>query len=195
MAIRVAGVQIGWRTSTLARVADGIRVVELFSTGEFGEQRTEILLSTAGRIRQVQQGGVLSGIPIRTSLEYRRDRVRGVTVVTSPQGPRAVQADTLLPPGTIDDNAVALFLPALPWAPGVRWSFQVFDGETNTVQSMTLAVLGTASVSLPQGPEETWEAELSGGPNVVRYYITQRSPYRIARMVVVGTQVELSLVN
>jgi hypothetical protein len=195
MTIRVGGVAIGWRTSSLQRIEGGLRVVELFSAGEFGEQRTEILLAPDGRVRQVQQGGVLSGVPIRTSLEYRRNRVRGVTVVTSRQGPLTITADTTIPAGTIDDNAVALFLPTLPWDVGARWTFLVFDGETNSVQPMTLAVLGTASLSLAQGTEETWEAELTGGPNVVRYYITRSAPHRVARMVVVGTQVELLLVN
>lgn len=195
MTIRVGGAAIGWRTSSLTRVADGIRVVELFSAGEFGEQRTEILLALDGRVRQVQQGGVLSGVPIRTSLEYRRNRVRGVTVVTSRQGPVTIAADTTLPAGTIDDNAVALFLPTLPWELGARWTFQVFDGETNSVQTMTLAVLGTASVSLAQGPEETWEVELTGSAYTLRYYVTRSAPHRVARMVQVGAQVEYVLVN
>jgi hypothetical protein len=195
MTIRVGGVVIGYRTSSLERTETGFRVVELFSAGEFGEQRTEILLAPDGRVRQVQQGGVLSGVPIRTSLEYRRDRVRGVTVVTSNRGPLTVTADTTLPPGTIDDNALALFLPTLPWGAGARWSFQVFDGETNAVQATTLTVLGSASVTLAGGPEETWEAELTGGPNVVRYYITRAAPHRIGRIVLVGTQIELLLAN
>jgi len=195
MTMLVRGVAIGWRVSTLRRTEDGFRFVELFSAGEFGEQRTEILLAPDGRVRQVQQGGVLSGVPIRTSLEYRRNRVRGVTVVTSRDGPLSIAADTVLPAGTFDDNALAIFLPTLPWAAGARWTFLVFDGETNAVQTTTLAVLGTASVSLPQGPEETWEVELSGGPNVARYYITRAAPHRIARMVLVGTPIELLLMN
>lgn len=186
---------LGWQTSQLVKSNGELRVVDQFDLGEFGQQRTEIQLSKAGRIRWVQQGGILQGVPIRTSLEYRRDRVRGVTVVPSAQGPMTLEADTTLPAGTIDDNAIALFLPALPWGNGARWSFPVFIGGENAIRTMTLTVLGTATVSLPSGPTATWEAELDGGRAPLRFYVTQSSPHRLARIEVVGTGLEFVLVN
>ncbi|HVX90049.1 MAG TPA: DUF3108 domain-containing protein [Gemmatimonadales bacterium] len=195
LVVRVQGQVLGWQTSQLTRNDGAIRVVDQFDLGEFGQQRTEIQLTKEGRLRWVQQGGILQGVPIRASLEYRRNQVRGVTVVPSPQGPVTLEADTTLPPGAIDDNAIALFLPTLPWAEGARWSFPVFIGGENTIRTMTLTVLGTASVSLPAGPIDTWEAELDGGRAPVRFYVTRSSPHRLARIEVVGTGLEFVLVN
>jgi hypothetical protein len=195
MVVRVQGRALGWQTSQLIKNDGALRVVDQFDLGEFGQQRTEIQLSKEGRIRWVQQGGILQGVPIRTSLEYRRNRVRGVTVVPSPQGPVTLEADTTLPAGTIDDNAIALFLPSLPWADGARWSFPVFIGGESAIRTMTLTVLGTASVTLPSGPTDTWEAELDGGRAPVRFYVTRSSPHRLARIEVVGTGLEFVLVN
>ena len=195
MVARIRGQALGWQTSRLVRTDGGLRVVDQFSLGEFAQQRTEIELTHEGRIRWVRQGGVLQGVPIRTSLEYRRDRVRGVTVVPSPQGPVTLAADTTLPAGTIDDNSIALFLPTLPWAADSRWSFSVFVGGENAIRTMTLTVVGSASVSLPSGPVDTWEAELGGGRAPVRFYVTQASPHRLTRIEVVGTGLEFVLVN
>ena len=195
LVVRVQGKVLGWQTSQLTRSSGTLRVVDQFDLGEFGQQRTEIQLTKEGRLRWVQQGGILQGVPIRASLEYRRDRVRGVTVVPSPQGPVSLEADTTLPPGTIDDNSITLFLPALPWAEGARWSFPVFVGGENAIRTMTLTVVGTASVTLPIGPTDTWEAELDGGRAPVRFYVTRSAPHRLARIEVVGTGLEFVLVN
>lgn len=195
LVVRIQGRVLGWQTSQLMTGDGGLRVVDQFTIGEFGQQRTEIQLTKEGRIRWVQQGGMLQGVPIRATLEYRRNRVRGVTVVPSPQGPVAIEADTTLPAGTIDDNAITLYLPTLPWAAGARWSFPVFIGGENSIRTMTLTVLGAASVSLPSGPTDTWDAELEGGRAPVRFYVTQSAPHRVARIEVVGTGLEFVLVN
>lgn len=195
LVVRVQGRVLGWQTSQLIRSNGELRVVDQFDLGEFGQQRTEIQLSKEGRIRWVQQGGILQGVPIRTSLEYRRNRVRGVTVVPSARGPITLEADTTLPAGTIDDNAIALYLPALPWADGARWSFPVFIGGENVIRTMNLTVLGTASVTLPSGPIDTWQAELDGGRAPLRFYVTLSTPHRLVRIEVVGTGLEFLLVN
>lgn len=195
LVVRVQGRTLGWQTSQLVKSDGSLRVIDQFDLGEFGQQRTEIQLSREGRIRWVQQGGILQGVPIRASLEYRRNKVRGVTVVPSAQGPLTLEADTTLPAGTIDDNAIALYLPTLPWANGARWTFPVFVGGENAIRTMTLTVLGTASITLPSGPVDTWEAELDGGRAPLRFYVTQSVPHRLARIEVVGTGLEFVLVN
>lgn len=203
MTVRVQGVPLGYQTSRLVRTDNGLEVTDHLSLGAFAEQRTQILLDKAGRIRWVQQGGIVQGVTIRTSLEYRRNRVRGVTVVPTPAGGVTVAADTTIPNGTIDDNAIPLFLPALPWAPAVQWSFPGFVTTNDTirkvpvdsVRAMTLTVTGSATVSLPGGPVETWQAELRGGPAPVLYFVTKAPPHRLVRMEVVGAGLEFLLVN
>jgi hypothetical protein len=195
LVIRAGTAVIGWQTLQMVRTSDGFRFVDNVNLGGFGYQRTEVLLGADGRIRWVQQGGVTNAVPIRASLEYRRNRVRGVTVVASGEGPISVEADTTLPSGTIDDNALALYLPALPWADGARWTFPVFVGGELSVRQMTLAVVGTATVALASGSVETWQAELTGGVALIRFYITREAPHRVARYELVGTNLDFILVN
>ncbi|HET7042978.1 MAG TPA: hypothetical protein VFI13_13250 [Gemmatimonadales bacterium] len=199
----VRGVPIGWQTSQVTRSGDGIRVVDHLSIGAFAEQRTEILLGRDGTVHWVQQGGIVQGVPIRTSLEYRRNRVRGVTVVPTSLGGVAIPADTTIPPGTIDDNAITAFLPALPWGPDARWTFPDFVATSDTirkvlvdsVRTMTLRVTGPATVSLPTGAVSTWQVELGGGPSPVVYFISQDRPHRLVRMELPGAGFEFVLVN
>lgn len=193
--IRAGTAEIGWQIFQVVRTADGFRYVDDVNLGGFGYQRTEVLVAADGRIRWVQQGGVTNAVPIRASLEYRRNRVRGVTVVASKDGPLPIEVDTTLPSGTIDDNALTLYLPTLPWADGARWTFPVFIGGERSVRQHTLAVVGTATVSLPSGAVETWQVELTGGNAPVRFYVTRAAPHRIARYELVGTNLEFLLVN
>lgn len=203
MMVRVKGVPLGYRTSQLVRADNGLQVTDHLSLGAFAEYRTEIQLDKEGRIRWVQQGGIVQGVTIRTSLEYRRNRVRGVTVVPTPGGGVTVAADTTIPAGTIDDNAIELYLPALPWTPTAQWTFPDFVTANDTirhtpvdsVRQMTLTVTGPATVSLPAGPVETWQAELRGGPAPVLYFVTKAAPHRLVRTEIVGAGIEFVLVN
>lgn len=191
MVARVQGRVIGWWVSRLRLDDDGIQVTDQLSLGEFAQQRTEILLDREGRLRRLQLGGSITGVQIRASLEYRRNRVRGVSV----EGTTVVETDTLLPPGAIDDNAIALFLPALPLASGARWTFPVFSGRNNELRQVTLTVLGAASVSIPSGAVDTWEIELAGGESPLRYYVTQSSPHRLVRMDLLSVGISFLIVN
>ena len=195
MVVLVRGQPFGWQTSQLIRTADGFRVVEQFSLGEFVQQRTEILLGKDGTIRWVQRGGTVNGVTVHTSLEYRRGRVRGVSVAPVAGAPMTLETDKALPAGTIDENAIALYLPTLPWALGAKFSFNVFSGDENAVRPMTLTVLGTATVTLASGSVEAWEIQLDGGPATVRYYMTRSEPHRMARMDLLETGWSLLLVN
>lgn len=203
MLVRVKGVPLGYRTSQVARLDNGLQVTDHLSLGAFAEYRTEILLDKDGRIRWVQQGGIVQGVTVRTSLEYRRNRVRGVTVVPTAVGGVTVVADTSIPTGTVDDNAIELYLPALPWSPTAQWTFPDFvtandsirKTPVDSVRLMTLTVTGPATVSLPAGPVETWQAELRGGPAPVLYFVTKATPHRLVRTEIVGAGIEFVLVN
>jgi hypothetical protein len=195
MVVRVRGQTLGWQTSQLVRTGDGFRVVEQFSLGEFVQQRTEILLAKDGTIRWVQRGGTVNGVAVRTSLEYRRGRVRGVSVAPVAGAPMTLETNKAVPAGTIDENAIALYLPTLPWAAGAKFSFNVFSGDENTIRPMTLTVLGTATVTLSSISVEAWEVQLDGGPATVRYYLTLSAPHRLARIDLLETGWSLLLVN
>jgi hypothetical protein len=196
MLVSVQGRVLGSYTSRMVLADDGWHMTDRLDLGEFARQQTEITLDRSGRLRRVQLGGVTNGIQIRASLEYRRNRVKGVTVAstaglladstaaadTSQVRSISVVADTTLPAGTIDDNALLLYLPALPWADGARWTFPVFSGQQNVVRTVTFTVLGSATVALRSGTTETWEVDVSGTASPAKYYISKSEPHRLIRL-------------
>ncbi|MFI5234712.1 MAG: hypothetical protein ACHQXA_03300 [Gemmatimonadales bacterium] len=193
--VLVRGTPLGYNRSAFTRTDQGFLYVNETQIGAFVLQRTEIALDRAGAVWQVLQGGQIQGINIRTSLEYRRGRVKGVTV--APSGGQAVSfiVDTVVPAGTVDDNAIPLYLPALAWGPQASWKFTAFVSGENTFRAMELSVIGTDTVSVPAGQFETWEAELRGGQAPVRFFVTKSVPHRVVREELVGTPVEFALVK
>jgi len=200
MVVSVRGKEVGWYTSRLELAEDGWHMTDQLTITGFVQQRSEILVDRSGRLRRVQLGGVTNGIQIRASLEYRRNRVRGVTVgspagllgdSTAPLDTTQVRsisivADTVLPPGTIDDNALLFYLPILPWAEGAHWTVPVFSGQDNVLRRVTFTVRGPASVALRSGTVETWEVDGTGGAAPLKYYVSQAAPHRLVRMELTG---------
>ncbi|MBW8772586.1 MAG: hypothetical protein JF590_04750 [Gemmatimonadetes bacterium] len=200
MVVSVQGKVVGWYTSDLARAEDGWHLTDQLTIVGFVQQRSEILVDRSGKLRRVQLGGVTNGIQIRASLEYRRDRVRGVTVGgpagmlgdstapvdTSPVRSISIVADTVLPPGTIDDNALLFYLPMLPWAEGAHWTVPVFSGQENVIRRVTFAVRGAAAVALRTSTVDTWEVDATGGASPLKYYVSQSAPHRVVRMELTG---------
>jgi hypothetical protein len=207
MVLTVRGQPVGWFTSRVTRANNGIHATDQLNVGAISQQLTQIDFDLRGRLTRVQLGGTISGISIRASLEYRRNRVRGVTVGSSAgllpdSGADSSQvrsivipADTVLPPGTIDDNAILFYLPALPWAEGARFSFPVFFGQENKVRVVTLTALRRVVVGLRNGPVEVWEVELTGGLSSVRYFVTESAPHRLVRMYFTEVDLTFTLQN
>lgn len=195
MVVRTKGIVVGWRTLQVVKTDGGFLAQDRLDLGAFAQLQTEVSLDQRGRLRWVQQGGNLAGIPVRTSLEYRRDRVRGVAVVADTSGPRTVESDARIPPGTIDDLTLSIFLPALPWAEGAVWRFPNYVADAAQLQSMTLTVIGPATVSLPSGPTEAWQGQLSGGFADYVLFVSRSKPHRVLRIEVPAVGLEYLLVN
>lgn len=193
--VLVRGTPLGYRRVEFARVPGGWSYVDETQIGAFVLQRTEISLDKSGVVRQVLQGGQVQGIDIRTSLQYQRGRARGITV--APSGGKGVTfaVDTAVPPGTIDDNAIPLYLPALAWGTDTLWTFTSFVSGENALHSLRLHVTGGATVSVPAGEFEAWIVELDGGPAPVRFAVTKSPPHRVVREELVGTPIEFVLVK
>ena len=195
MVVTVRGRPLGWFTSRVSRNGANLHLSDQLSLGEYAQQRTELDFDRSGRLLQVQLGGITTGISIRASLQYRQGRVKGVTVAstaglladststdTAQVRSISVIADTALPAGTIDDNAILFYLPALPWADGARFSVPVYFGQQDLIRTVTLGVLGRATVALRAGPVEVWEVEVGGSLAPARYYISTARPHRLVRM-------------
>lgn len=193
--VLVRATPLGFRTVELDRVRTGWRYVDVTQIGAFVLQRTELDLDHAGAVHQVMQGGQVQGIDIRTSLEYRRGRAVGVTVVPSGGKAVTVPVDTPVPAGTIDDNAIPLYLSALEWGSDTAWTFPAFVSGENALHTMRLHVTDSATVEVPAGRFVTWVAELDGGPTAVRFFVTRAPPHRLVREELVGTPIEFVLVQ
>ena len=193
--VLVRATSLGFRTVELDRVRSGWRYVDVTQIGAFVLQRTELDLDQTGAVRQVMQGGQVQGIDIRTSLEYRRGRAVGVAVVPSGGKAVTVPVNAVVPAGTIDDNAIPLYLPALDWGTDTAWSFPAFVSGENALHTMRLHITDTATVEVPAGRFPAWVAELDGGPTAVRFFISRAPPHRIVREELVGTPIEFVLVR
>jgi len=101
--------------------------------------------------------------------------------------------DTTVAPGTLDDNAIQALLPALPWTAGARWTAPVFASGLGTSLTMTLAVAGEESVTVPAGTFQVFRAELTGGPQPVTFYVTKAAPFRLVKVAIAGTPIEMQL--
>ncbi|MGB7211797.1 MAG: hypothetical protein WBC97_04145 [Gemmatimonadales bacterium] len=193
--VLVRSTPLGFRTVELDRTRTGWRYADVIQIGAFVLQRTEIDLDAEGAVRQVMQGGQVQGIDIRTSLTYRRGRAVGVTV--TPAGGKAVTVtvNAAVPAGTIDDNAIPLYLPTLAWGADTAWSFPAFVSGENALHTMRLHTIDSATVEVPAGRFATWVADLDGGPTAVRFFVTRSSPHHVVREELVGTPIEFILTH
>ena len=68
--------------------------------------------------------------------------------------------DTIVPAGIVDDNALQALLPALKWAPNLRWTIPVFASGQNRVRKLTLTVRAVGTVTVPAG---SFQAYMTAG--------------------------------
>ena len=190
-AILVQGAQLGFSAFGVEVVGNGRRLTEHSSIAGLVEQTTTIEIGPDGAVRSVRQAGKNQGEPTSIELEYAGGRVRGTATTVGADGPKTVQIDTTVAAGTLDDNAVQGLLPALPWAPGARWTFPVFSGGQNESKLTTLAVAATETVTLPSGPVEAYRVEWTDGWQPATFWITTAEPHRVVRLAVANAPVEI----
>ena len=180
----------------LEATADGLRYTEETQIPAAGVQQiTTLLLGAKGEMRQVTQSGKAQGQDSKIDVTYADGRVKGSATTPGQGGPKTIAIDTTIAAGTIDDNAIQALLPGLPWAAGARWSAPVFASGQGASTQMTLAVTGEESVTVPAGTFAVYRAELSGGPQPVTFYVTKAAPFRLVKVAIAGTPIEMQLVK
>src|SRR2546428_3451875 len=116
------------------RSRDSLLYVERSSLGSGTfEQRTTVLLDPAdGSVRQVDQVTTQQGQKAETHLSYAGGRVKGQSAAPQQDGSiKRYDIDTVLPPGTVDENAVPFVVPALPLAAGKAFTLSFFTPSEN----------------------------------------------------------------
>jgi hypothetical protein len=183
---RTVGVQVG----TLERSADGLVYTETTNIGNIISQTSKVSMDPGGRMRNLAQTGKMRGQDTKIDLAYSPGKVKGSAHVLGPNGPMNLAVDTIVPAGILDDNQLQALLPALNWAPNVRWTIPIFASGQNRVRTLTLTVRAVGTVSVPAGSFQAYMADLEGEDQKVTFYISVDPPHRLLRLTVAGTPLE-----
>lgn len=206
-AIVAGGTARGWQRVTVARDGDGWLLRDAVALGAAVRQESRVRLAADLSERALRQEGQMGPAPMTIALDWTAnragDRVRG-TAVTPSGGPpggssgpmtRSLAIDTVVTPGTVDDNAVLPLLPAARWGASLDVAFPVLASGTGAVSTYRLRVLGADSTTVPAGRFDTWRAEMQGGGRTVVLHVTRAAPHRIVRASPVGAPFEMQRVH
>ncbi len=190
--ILVQGNPFGEEIRTLTRVQDDGRdawqMITATTLGPIVTQHDTTTFEPASlRPIRVRQGGRVQGTETFVRLDYAGGRVRGSSRTPSRPGqpPNEHAVDTTVTDATLDDNQVAGVLPALPYAPGARFTMPVFSGGENALKTYTVAVIGEETVTVPGGTFACWKVEVTGATTPVTFYIARDTP-RIIKLELSG---------
>jgi zinc protease len=192
-AVMVQGNPFGSVSDTLERDASGFRYREATRIGGFVEQDTDLRLNAALEPLEVRQSGRIQGMETTIHVTFANGRAQGSATTPDPAtgALRTVAIDTVVPPGVIEENLLSVIIPALDWTDDARHIVSVFSSSTGEVHTVTLAVSGREVASTPAGDAECWVIQATGGPQAVTLYATTAPPYRVMKIAIVGTPVEM----
>ncbi|TFG51395.1 MAG: hypothetical protein E4H38_01670 [Gemmatimonadales bacterium] len=63
------------------------------------------------------------------------------------------------------------------------------------MRTMTLTVADITPVTVPAGTFECFRGDLEGGPQRISFFVTRSAPYRMVRIEIANTPVELVAIN
>jgi len=178
-------------------VVDGDSIVYSESTviGPFQQQSTVVLNGDLS-MRRTDQTGLVQGQRTEVHLVYAGGRVKGTSQSPQPgAAPKTITVDTTVADGTIDDNALAVLLPALPLAQGKTFNLNVFSSGEGTTKVVSVKVTAIESVVVPGGTFPAYRLELSGMQLPIVMHITQQAPRRIVRVAPTGAPLVFELVK
>jgi len=194
-AIIVQGREVGFQRTSLKKTPSGFEYTEETGIGTAVTQSTQVSLNPDLSVRTVSQHGKVQGKDAYINIGYAGRRVRGNALVAAPQS-KQFAIDTVISPGTIDDNAIQPLLAALPWASHAAWKLTIFSAGKNASSSGTLTVIDTATVRVAAGTFKTWRAELiSGDGSGVNFFVTTRAPHRLVKVTINESPLEFALVK
>jgi hypothetical protein len=194
-AIVAGGAARGWQRIVVERDAAGWRLRDAVVLGAAVRQESRIRLAPDLSEVELRQEGQMGPALMTIALDWAGNRVRGTAVTPSRGAAGPLAIDTVLAPGTVDDNAVLPLLSAVRWHEALDAAFPVLASGKGTVSTYRLRVLGADSTSVPAGHFDTWRAELQGGGSTVVLHVTRAAPHRIVRASPVGAPFEMQRVR
>jgi len=193
----VQGNPFGTRTRRVEVTPDSIVYTETTVLGPFLNQHVTVVVNAADlAMRRSRQSGVVQQQRSDANLDFANGRVKGSA--TTPQGtgePRTISIDTTVAPGTVDDNALRLLVPALPLAEGQTFNLNVFSSSEGQSKVVTVKVAGVEQVTVPAGTFGAYRLEVAGMQLPIVMHVSTDSPRRLLRLALVGAPIVFELVK
>jgi hypothetical protein len=140
----------------------------------------------------LQQGMSMQGQQLKTDIAFAGGKAKGSAQTMSQQGPKTVTIDTDVPKGSIASDALIAALPLFTWSEKARFTVNVFSAGKGVVEPVTLAVVGSESVTVPAGTFDSWKIEQTGGESSAVFYLA-KDARRVIKIAPVGQPIELRL--
>lgn len=145
-------------------------------------------------VTRVDQTGTAGGQQGEIHLTYAGGRVKGTSVTPQASGtPRSLAVDTTIAPGTWDDNAVQMILPALPLEPGKTIMLGIFSSGDATSKVLTIKVGTPEQVTVAAGTFEAFPIDIAGGQAPLVMHVTTAKPRRIVKIQIPGAPFSFEL--
>jgi len=196
--VMLQGKAVGYTVSDVRRSRDSLLYVERSSLGSGTfEQRTTVLLDPAdGSVRQVDQVTTQQGQKAETHLSYAGGRVKGQSAAPQQDGSiKRYDIDTVLPPGTVDENAVPFVVPALPLAAGKAFTLSFFTPSENAQRTLTFKVGAPERVTVAAGTFQAYRIAVTGSRVPFTMYVTTETPRKVVKTEFVGQPFIVELVK
>ena len=195
----IQGNPVGFTVSEIRRPSpDSLVYAERsnLATGAFQQQTTLVLEPASGMVRQVDQVTTQQGQKAETHLTYAGGRVTGASAAPQPDGSvKRFEIDTVLPPGTVDENAVPFVVPALPLAPGKTFAMTFFTPSENAIKVLTFKVGAPEAVTVPAGTFQGFRIDVTGSRVPFTMYVGTDAPRRLLKTEFVGQPFLVELVR
>ena len=195
--VLIQGNPVGGSVSSLRRTADSLVYSERSDLGPVFQQQTTVVLDPSdGSPRQLDQVTVQQGQKGETHLTYAGARVKGRSAVPQPDGAvRQVDIDTPLAPGTMDENAVPVLVPAFPLTPGKAFTVTFFSPSENMAKPLTFKVGTPERVTVPAGVFQAYHIDVSGARVPLVMWVSVDTPRRVVKTEFVGQPFVVELVK
>ncbi len=147
-------------------------------------------------MRRSDQTSTIQTQQTETHLAYANGRVKGTSMSPQQNGtPKSVSVDTTVTAATIDDNALSVFLPALPLETGKMFNLSVFSSGDGVTKSVSVKVGAIENVAVPAGTFPAYRLELSGMQLPIVMHVTEQAPRHVVRIAPTGAPLIFELVK
>jgi zinc protease len=198
----VQGNPLGFMTTSIRATADSLVYTETTNiAGGAVQQQTTVVFNPAdlsmAKIDQTGSAQTPAGQqPNEIHLTYAGGRVTGRSTTPQQSGtPQTLAIDTVVAPGTYDDNALTMIIPALPLAVGATFNLNVFESGKGLAKVIQVKVSEGGGVTVPAGTFQTFRLDVSGGQLPTVFFVAKDTPRRIVKIELIGAPLVFELVK